>query len=58
MNKKYLRTELREYKFEVWGLNYNLGVTLVKKMKELEVWWFNWTRNCLINEIRDPIVKC
>jgi len=30
MNKKYLRTELREHKFEVRGLNYNLGVNLVK----------------------------
>jgi hypothetical protein len=27
-------------------------------LKELEVWWFNWTWNCLINEIRDLIVKC
>jgi len=41
MNKKNLRTELREYKFEVWGLNYNLGVNLVKN-------WKNWKFGDLI----------
>jgi len=28
------------------------------RQHKLEVWGLNWTWNCLISEIRDPIVKC
>ena len=42
MNKKYLRIELRQHKFEVWGLNYKFeGEFGKKKVKELEVWGLN-----------------
>jgi len=39
-------------------LNYKFGSQFDQKLKQLDVWGLNWTWNYLINEIKDPIIKC